>query len=127
MTVIVSAANGNVGIAVLIGLVLLCIGLVAFLFYSIYDKRLDRQIAEAGMRDSTGSPEDEFHFKDTVQVIKNPAFWMIAFLCLLFYAAVNPFLKYSTGMMISCPIRESFGSVWASFPTLLTMAWISPR
>ena len=120
--VIVSAANGNVGIAVLIGLVLLCIGLVAFLFYSIYDKRLDRQIAEAGMRDSTGSPEDEFHFKDTVQVIKNPAFWMIAFLCLLFYAAVNPFLKYSTGMMIS-----KFGvsdTLAGLFPLILPMGCI---
>ena len=82
---IVKAAGGNVGIAVLIGLVLLCIGLVAFLFYCIYDRKLDRQIKEAGIKENTSSPEDEFHFKDILLVFKNPAFWMIAFLCLLFF------------------------------------------
>ena len=120
--VIVNAAGGNVGIAVLIGLVLLCIGLIAFIFYSIFDKRLDRQIAEAGIQENTASPEDEFHFKDTIQVIKNPAFWMIAFLCLLFYAAVNPFLKYSTGMMVS-----KFGvsdTLAGLFPLILPMGCI---
>ncbi len=120
--VIVKAAGGNVGIAVLIGLVLLCIGLVAFLFYSVYDKRLDRQIAENGIRENTSSPEDEFHFRDIVQVIKNPAFWMIAFLCLLFYAAVNPFLKYSTGMMTAkFGVSETLAGL---FPLILPMGCI---
>lgn len=119
---IVKAAGGNVGIAVLIGLVLLCIGLVAFLFYCIYDRKLDRQIKEAGIKENTSSPEDEFHFKDILLVFKNPAFWMIAFLCLLFYAAVNPFLKYSTGMMIS-----KFGvsdTLAGLFPLILPMGCI---
>lgn len=120
--VIVNAAGGNVGTAVLIGLVLLCVGLVAFLFYCVYDKRLDRQIAEAGIHQDTTSPEDEFHFKDTIQVIKNPAFWMIAFLCLLFYAAVNPFLKYSTGMMISkFNVSDTLAGL---FPLILPMGCI---
>lgn len=120
--VIVDLAGGNVGIAVLIGLVLLCAGLVAFLFYSVFDRKLDRQIAEAGVADNTASEEDEFHFRDTVQVIRNPAFWMIAFLCLLFYAAVNPFLKYSTGMMTA-----KFGvsdTLAGLFPLILPMGCI---
>ena len=119
---IVKVADGNVGTAVFIGLVLLCIGLAAFLFYCIYDKRLDRQIGEAGLKEDTTSPEDEFHFKDIALVFKNPAFWMIAFLCLLFYAAVNPFLKYSTGMMIS-----KFGvsdTLAGLFPLILPMGCI---
>ncbi|MCM1177629.1 MAG: MFS transporter [Bacteroidales bacterium] len=98
---IVSAAGGNVGVAVLIGLVLLAAGLMVFLVYCIYDKKLDSQTAALGLEEGGASPEDEFHFKDIMEVVKNPAFWMIAFLCLLFYAAVNPFLKYSTGMMVS--------------------------
>ncbi len=120
---IVEAAKGNVGFAVLIGLVLLCIGLIVYLFYCVYDKKLDRQMEEAGKRDdSSSSSEDEFHFKDIIQVIKNPAFWMIAFLCLLFYAAVNPFLKYSTGMMTS-----KFGvskELAGLFPLILPMGCI---
>ncbi len=120
--VIVNSVGGNVGIAVLIGLILLCIGLVAFLFYSIYDKKLDRQIRENGIRENTASPEDEFHFKDIIQVIKNPAFWMIAFLCLLFYAAVNPFLKYSTGMMTAkFGVSETLAGL---FPLILPMGCI---
>ncbi|MCR4565507.1 MAG: MFS transporter, partial [Bacteroidales bacterium] len=58
---------------------------------------------EASKEMATGeeaSQDEEFHFKDIIDVFKNPAFWMIAVLCLLFYAAVNPFLKYSTGMMV---------------------------
>ena len=120
--VIVDSAGGNIGIAVLIGLVLLCIGLVAFMFYSIFDRKLDRQIAEAGIRENTSSPEDEFHFRDIIQVIKNPAFWMIAFLCLLFYAAVNPFLKYSTGMMTAkFGVSETLAGL---FPLILPMGCI---
>lgn len=120
--IIVDGSNGNIGFAVLIGLILLGIGLAAFMFYCIYDKKLDRQIHDAGVAEASSSPEDEFHFKDIILVIKNPAFWMIAFLCLLFYAAVNPFLKYSTGMMI-----DKFGvsqSLAGMFPLILPMGCI---
>lgn len=119
---IVDASNGNIALAVLIGLILIAIGLAAFMFYSIYDKKLDRQIGNAGIHEAGSSEEDEFHFKDIILVIKNPAFWMIAFLCLLFYAAVNPFLKYSTGMMI-----DKFGvspSLAGMFPLILPMGCI---
>ena len=120
--VIVNATGGNVGVAVLIGLILLCIGLAAFLFYSVFDRKLDKEIAQAGISDENSSAEDEFHFKDTLQVIKNPAFWMIAFLCLLFYAAVNPFLKYSTGMMTAkFGVSETLAGL---FPLILPMGCI---
>lgn len=119
---IVSAFSGNVGIAVLIGLVLLTIGLFAFLAYCVYDKKLDKQIKEQGIKEAESSPEEEFNFSDILAVIKNPAFWMIALLCLLFYAAVNPFLKYSTGMMV-----EKFGinqELAGLFPMILPMGCI---
>lgn len=119
---IVSAFSGNVGIAVLIGLVLLTIGLFTFLAYCVYDKKLDKQIKEQGIKEAESSPEEEFNFSDILAVIKNPAFWMIALLCLLFYAAVNPFLKYSTGMMV-----EKFGinqELAGLFPMILPMGCI---
>ena len=114
--------SGSVGVAVLIGLILLAIGLVAFLFYCIRDRKLDEQLKEQGAAEQGSNPEDEFSFKDVLAVIKNPAFWMIAFLCLLFYAAVNPFLKYSTGMMVG---KFGIGETLAGlFPMILPMGCI---
>lgn len=121
--IITDMASGNVAIAVLVGLVLLCIGLAAFLLYCVYDKKLDTQIAKSGAQSGeVGSSEEEFSFRDVVAVIKNPAFWMIAFLCLLFYAAVNPFLKYSTGMMVGkFGISQTLAGL---FPMILPMGCI---
>lgn len=121
--IITDMASGNVAIAVLVGLVLLCIGLAAFLLYCVYDKKLDAQIAKSGAQSGEeGSSEEEFSFRDVVAVIKNPAFWMIAFLCLLFYAAVNPFLKYSTGMMVGkFGISQTLAGL---FPMILPMGCI---
>jgi len=120
---IVKMATGNVGVAVLVGLIMLCAGLLLFFAYCVNDKKLDKQIAESGATSGDeGSSEEEFSFKDVVAVIKNPAFWMIAFLCLLFYAAVNPFLKYSTGMMVN-----KFGidqTLAGLFPMILPMGCI---
>lgn len=121
--IITDMASGNVAIAVLVGLVLLCIGLASFLLYCVYDRKLDAQIAKSGTQSGEeGSSEEEFSFRDVVAVIKNPAFWMIAFLCLLFYAAVNPFLKYSTGMMVGkFGISQTLAGL---FPMILPMGCI---
>lgn len=120
---IVKFFGGNVGMAVLIGLILLTTGLVLYLVYCIYDRKLDAQIAAAGASDgSGGADEEKFNVHDVIAVVKNPAFWMIAFLCLLFYAAVNPFLKYSTGMMV-----DKFGvseHLAGMFPMILPMGCI---
>ncbi|MBQ7517368.1 MAG: MFS transporter [Bacteroidales bacterium] len=97
---IVTETGGNVGLAILIGLCILTLGFIVFVVYTIFDKKLDNQLKAAGAAQEGASAEEEFHFKDIVEVFKNPAFWLIAVLCLLFYAAVNPFLKYSTGMMV---------------------------
>ncbi len=120
--VIVKLASGSVGVAVLVGLILLAIGLGAYMIYCAYDKKLDRQLEKQGVAEEAAAEDEEFHLKDTVEVIKNPAFWMIAFLCLLFYAAVNPFLKYSTGLMINkFGIDETLAGL---FPMILPMGCI---
>ena len=119
---IVKVAGGNVLPAILIGLILLVAGLLLFFVYCINDRKLDRQLAAAGTREESSSSEDEFHFKDVILVIKNPAFWLIAILCLLFYAAVNPFLKYSTGLMVDkFHISETLAGL---FPMILPMGCI---
>lgn len=119
---IVKFFDGSIGVAVLIGLVLLGIGLLTFLFYCAYDKKLDKQIAAEGIKDEADNSEEEFHLKDVLEVVKNPAFWLIALLCLLFYAAVNPFLKYSTGLMVNkFGIDETLAGL---FPSILPMGCI---
>lgn len=85
---------GNVGTPVLFGLCLLVLGCLSFLIYTIYDKRLDKQIK----RDEV-EPEESFNVKDVKAVLANKGFWLIALLCLVFYSAVFPFLKYAAGLM----------------------------
>lgn len=99
--IVAKSFDNSVAMVVLVGLIMLAIGFAIFFIYAIYDKKLDKQIAAVGLGEDGQAPEDEFHLKDVLTVLKNPAFWLIAILCLLFYAAVNPFLKYSTGMMVS--------------------------
>jgi MFS family permease len=84
----------NVSAPVLVGLSLLIVGGLSFLIYSIYDKRLDKQIKEGKTVE-----EESFNMKDVKAVLNNKGFWLIAILCLVFYSAVFPFLKYAAGLM----------------------------
>ena len=83
---------------VLLGLILLCIGLLSFVMYTFMDKKLDAsevQKTEAEME------EEAFKLSDIFQIITNKGWWYIAFLCVLFYSAVFPFLKFATDLMIN--------------------------
>ncbi|MBX3042277.1 MAG: MFS transporter [Candidatus Kapabacteria bacterium] len=82
---------------VIVGCALLVIGLLTFLTYVIgYDMRLDKQTKA----ENTGQPaEEEFKFSDFGKIVTNKAFWYISLLCVLFYSAVFPFLKYAVNMM----------------------------
>jgi MFS family permease len=46
-------------------------------------------------------PEEEFKTKDLWSILTNKGWWYIAILCVLFYSAVFPFLKYATNLMIN--------------------------
>lgn len=105
---IAKAFGGKVGAPVLLGTVLLIIGFLAFIVYTVMDKKLDRSIAEAKgesekhVEESTESDDDEkFHFSDLKLIFSNPGFWCICLLCLLFYSGVFPFLKFATKLMIA--------------------------
>ncbi len=85
---------------VLIGLILLCIGMIAFFLYTIEDKKLDQEI-EAETSISEKPAEETFKVKDILYILKNKGWWYIAILCVLFYSAVFPFLKYATDLMVN--------------------------
>ena len=90
----IASRYGNVSTPVLFGFVLLILGLLSFIIYSVYDKKLDVQIKA----DET-EPEESFNMKDLKAVLNNKGFWLIAILCVVFYSAVFPFLKYAAGLM----------------------------
>ena len=45
--------------------------------------------------------DETFKIGDLTIILKSKGFWLIALLCLCFYSAVFPFLKYATSLMIN--------------------------
>jgi len=85
----------NVSAPILLSVLLLCIGLLVFIFFAVLDKRLDKEEADAGI-----SKEEEFKVSDIRDIAQNRAFWYIAILCVLFYSAVFPFIKFATNLIV---------------------------
>ncbi len=85
----------DVSSPVLLSILLLCVGLLVFIFFTVIDKKLDKEESEAGIVNS-----DEFKFSDVTDIAKNRAFWYIAILCVLFYSAVFPFIKFATNLIV---------------------------
>lgn len=87
---------GDVSAPILFGLVGLCIGLIAFLVFCVMDKKLEKSIDP-----DSEEKEDPFEFKSVKNIISSKGFWLIALLCLLFYSAVFPFVKFVTSVIIN--------------------------
>lgn len=91
------AFNNVISTPILVGLLLLCIGFLSFVVFVIMDKRRD-------VEDASGMPseaEEPFRFGDIFDIVKLKGFWYIALLCVLFYSAVFPFLKFAPSLMIN--------------------------
>jgi len=86
---------------ILIGVVAVGIGLIAYLYYCSMDRHLDHEMAQSIDLSITDDTDDQFHFSDMLLTIKNPGFWLITLLCLLYYSALYPFLDFATKLMIS--------------------------
>jgi MFS family permease len=91
------ATRFRVSTPVLVGVFLLGVGLVAYLFYCSMDRKLDASLPEAK---SEASADEAFRLSDLGQILSNRGFWYIATLCALFYSAVFPFLKYAPDLMV---------------------------
>ena len=90
----------NVTTTVLIGLVFLIIGMLGFFVYCLQDKKLDRQM-KALDKEQGKQEESSFSIHDVKMIISNPGFWLISILCLIFYAAVSPFFKFTSDLMVN--------------------------
>jgi len=109
----------NVPNLVMFGVVLLIIGMLAFLIYNItLDKKLDKEL---GTVEATAS-EDEFKLSDVKVVFGNYGFWLLTFLCVLFYSCVFPFLKYAPDLMTNkFGIEEKWSGV---IPSVLPLGTV---
>ena len=99
----------------IIGLVVLCVGLVAFFIFSVLDKKLDAQVKY----NEELSDEEKFSFKDVKSILTNQGFWLIALLCVLFYSCVFPFQKFATELMTTkYDIDSDLAGTIAGLPAL---------
>ncbi|MBN2485866.1 MAG: MFS transporter [Bacteroidales bacterium] len=83
--------------AIWIGALALSIGVLGFIIYILFDIKIDRQIKE----NNPSGVEDEFKISDIGKIIKIPALVYITLLCVTFYSAVFPFLKYAPDMLVN--------------------------
>ena len=114
------AENYGLPRPVLLGLLLMLIGFLAFVMYTFADKRLDASLITQGQQ--TNEPEEGFALSDIKLIIRNKGFWLIAILCVLFYSAVFPFLNYAADLMVNkFNIAEKYAGV---IPSLLPFGTI---
>ena len=98
LSITVPAAKyfGSISAPILLCLCMLCIGLIAFLVFCVMDRKLDASMDAIEQAEE----EEPFRLKDILLIVTNKGFWLIALLCVLFYSAVFPFLKYATDLMV---------------------------
>jgi nitrate/nitrite transporter NarK len=97
----IATALHGVSKPILVCLIMLCIGMIAFFFYATMDKKLDKSVADEAVRSGSVDDEESFRLSHVLQILKNRGWWYIAILCVLFYSAVFPFIKYATDLMVN--------------------------
>jgi nitrate/nitrite transporter NarK len=97
----IARALHGVSKPILVCLIMLCIGMISFIVYTFMDKKLDKSIADEADLHASAESEESFSVKDIWYIITNKGWWYIALLCVLFYSAVFPFLKYAADLMVN--------------------------
>lgn len=83
--------------AIWFGFFLLTIGLLCFVFYMFLDLKLDRQLHGQEALDE----EEDFQLADLKFLVTNRSFLFITALCVTFYSAVFPFIKYAPDLLMN--------------------------
>ncbi len=84
-------------IAIWFAAILLLVAFLAFLIYTVFDVRLDRQLKEKLQYQSA----DRFSFADLMKLLTNKSFIYVTMLCVTFYSAVFPFQAYSPDFLLN--------------------------
>ncbi|MDR2126118.1 MAG: MFS transporter [Prevotellaceae bacterium] len=84
-----------------IGLFLMIIAIVTWFVFISFDKRLDKQDAEAAAANNTKKRDDDkFRFSDIGKILTNKNFVLIALLCVFFYCCIISFKRFATSILI---------------------------
>lgn len=96
--------------------VLLIIGLINFIVFSVMDAKLDKQLGEA----DSDEPTEEFKVSDLGRIFSSKMFWIVALLCVLYYSAIFPFQRYATNYLeVTLHIeKEAAADLFRWFPIL---------
>ncbi len=94
-TVDIAESSSNWTMAIWFAALLLCIALLAFIFYTFFDRKLDKQINAVRLK------SDEFKLKDLSDLFTNKSFIYVTLLCLTFYSAVFPFQSFSPDFFLN--------------------------
>ena len=86
---------GNIEAPILFCVILLLIGLINFIVFSVMDSKLDKQ---KGLVDG-GEASEEFKVSDLGKIFSSKMFWLVALLCVLYYSAIFPFQRYATNFL----------------------------
>ena len=97
----IAVTFGKVSAPILVCLIMLCIGMIAFFIYTFMDKKLDKSVAAEADRSGVTESEESFRLADIWYIVTNKGWWYIAILCVLFYSSVFPFLKYASDLMVN--------------------------
>lgn len=119
--VLANISSVSVSRPVAVAVLLLLIGLIAFITYAFMDKKLEVQLGE-----NDEEKDDPFKISDLGMIFSSKVFWIVALLCVLYYSAIFPFQKYAINML-QCNLgytAEQAGWVFFVFP--LGAAAITP-
>jgi len=114
----IASKMGSVAAPVGFCTVLLLIGLINFILFSVMDRKFDAQLVAAGVKSEDAS-EEEFKAKDLGKILTSKSFWVVAFLCVLYYSAIFPFQRYGANML-QCNLNgisaEQAANIFRWFP-----------
>lgn len=94
---VIADGGANLSGAIWFAAVLVFTGLLAFMVYMWYDARLDNQIEQSGQK----VEKNQFKISDIINLLKNPAYILIALLCVTFYSAVFPFNAFAPDLLLN--------------------------
>lgn len=116
---IIASKFGTIAAPVGFCTVLLLVGVINFIAFSVMDRKFDAQLAAAGEADDAPAEDEEFHISDLGKIFGSLSFWVVALLCVLYYSAIFPFQRYGANML-QCNLNgitpEAAANIFRWFP-----------
>lgn len=82
-----------------IGAGILLFGFLLFMVYCLFDRKFDALSSASAV--NTDNSDDVFRFADFITVVRNVGFWLIAIVCVLYYASIRTFMNFATDFMVN--------------------------